>query len=206
MGISTSPDKAKETRQKILDAAVNIFADKGYYDARVDEIVDASQTSKGAVYFHFPSKQEIFFSIIEQFVEILERNLLAAIAREEHGVQRVDVALRTCLETFQKYGSLAKIFLVQATGLGESFEAKQAEIHTRFARMIQKYLDQAVMEGDIAPIDTEVAAFIWMGAINDVVMRWVRTGEPEPERVIPTLHTMLLRSIGISEEKVKALD
>ena len=62
------------------------------------------------------------------------------------------------------------------------------------------------MEGDIAPIDTEVAAFIWMGAINDVVMRWVRTGEPEPERVIPTLHTMLLRSIGISEEKVKALD
>lgn len=206
MGISTSPDKAKETRQKILDAAVNIFADKGYYDARVDEIVDASQTSKGAVYFHFPSKQEIFFSIIEQFVEILERNLLAAIAREEHGVQRVDVALRTCLETFQKYGSLAKIFLVQATGLGESFEAKQAEIHTRFARMIQKYLDQAVMEGDIAPIDTEVAAFIWMGAINDVVMRWVRTGEPEPERVIPTLHTMLLRSIGISEEKLKALD
>ena len=206
MNISSSPDKAKETRKKIMDAAVNIFADKGYHDARVDEIVDASQTSKGAVYFHFPSKQKIFFAIIEQFVEVLERNLSAAIAREEHGVQRVDVALRTCLETFQKYGNLTKIFLVQATGLGESFEIKQAEIHTRFARMIQKHLDQAVKEGDIAPIDTEVAAFIWMGAINDVVMRWVRTGDPEPERVIPTLHTMLLRSIGISEEKLKTLN
>lgn len=194
----------KETRQKILDAAVNIFAQKGYHDTRVDEIVAASDTSKGAVYFYFPSKQDIFFAIVDRFAGLLEERLELAIADEVHGVERVSRALQICLSTFEQYSSLAKVLLVQAAGLGLAFEDKQIEIHTRFARLIQKYLDQAVAEGDIPAIDTEVAAYVWMGAIYDLVIRWVRTGQPEPGRIFPTLQVMLLRSVGVSEERIRA--
>jgi AcrR family transcriptional regulator len=44
------------TRERILDASLDIFSDKGYHDTRLDEIVDQSHTSKGAIYFHFPNK------------------------------------------------------------------------------------------------------------------------------------------------------
>lgn len=190
-------DKAQETRQRILDAAVNVFAAKGYHAARVDEIVDESATSKGAVYFHFPSKQDIFLAVIEKFVVLLEGNLSAALAKEPNGIGRVDVALKVCLETFEKYASLAKIFLVQASGLGVVFEEKLLEIHQRFAQLIQIHLDEAVAEGEIEPLDTEVAGQVWMGAIYHVVIRWVRTGQPEPSRALPTLRQMLLQSVGI---------
>ena len=63
-----------------------------------------------------------------------------------------------------------------------------------------------VQEGDIPPLDTEVAAYAWMGAINEVIIRWVHTGEPEPARVLPTLRSMLLRSIGVSEERIGKLE
>lgn len=191
-------DKASETRQRILDAAVNVFAAKGYHATRVDEIVDESSTSKGAVYFHFPSKQDIFLAVIDKFVGLLEANLAEAMAREAHGIDRVEAALRVCLETFEQYGSLAKIFLVQAAGLGVVFEEKLLQIHERFARLIQQHLDGAIAEGDIEPIDTEVAGQVWMGAIYHVVIRWVRTGQPEPRRALPTLRRMLLQSVGIS--------
>jgi hypothetical protein len=62
-----------------------------------------------------------------------------------------------------------------------------------------------VTSGDIPPIDTEVVAYAWMGAINDVVIRWVYTGQPAPERILPTLRTMLLRSIGIPAEQIEQL-
>ena len=195
-----------ETQQKILDAAIDIFAQKGYHDTRVDEIVEGSKTSKGAVYFYFPSKQDIFLAIVDKFAGLLEERLESVINQHESGVERVSAALRVCLETFEHYRSLAKVFLVQAAGLVVVFEDKQIELHNRFARQIKKQLDQAVAEGDIPPIDTEVAAYIWMGAIYDMIIRWVRTGQPEPSRIYPTLQVMLLRSIGVSEERIRSLD
>jgi TetR/AcrR family transcriptional regulator, fatty acid metabolism regulator protein len=195
-----------DTQQKILDAAIDVFAQKGYHDTRVDEIVDASKTSKGAVYFYFPSKQDIFLAIVDKFASLLEERLKPAIAQESSGVERVSIALQVCLKTFEQYRSLAKVFLVQAAGLGVVFEDKQIEIHNRFARLIQQQLDDAVREGDIPPIDTEVAAYIWMGAIYNMVIRWVRTGKPEPSRIFPTLQVMLLRSIGVPEERIRSLE
>jgi hypothetical protein len=91
---------------------------------------------------------------------------------------------------------------VQAVGLGSVFEEKRLEIHTRFAGVIKTYLDEAVANGEIPPIDTEVIAFAWMGAINEVVIRWVHTGQPEPTRLLIPLRTMLLRSVGVPEERI----
>lgn len=199
-------EKARETRQRILDAAIQVFSNKGYHETRVDEIVEASETSKGSVYFYFPSKQKIFLALIDEFARLLERRLMEAMQEQPDGVHRVNAALTVCMNTFGHYRSLAKIFLVQAVGLGTIFEEKQVEIHERFVRIIRRYLDQAVSEGDIPPLDTEVAAYAWMGAINEMVIRWVHTGQPEPERMLPTLRTMLLRSIGVSEARIQQLD
>jgi AcrR family transcriptional regulator len=100
-----------------MDAAIKVFSKKGYHDARVDEIVTESSTSKGAVYFYFPSKQKIFLAIVDEFAGLLEKKMLQAIEHQPDGVRRVNAALQMGLETFGKYRSLAKIFLVQAVGL-----------------------------------------------------------------------------------------
>lgn len=192
--------RAQATRQRILDAAMRIFSNKGYHDTRVDEIAEASETSKGAIYFHFPSKERIFLALIDQFADLLEAQLEKALAETPGGIERVDAALRVCLETFGQYRHLAKIVLVQAVGLGQIFEQKRIEVHQRFVQVIKRELDKAVAEGDIPPIDTEVAALAWMGALNEVVIQWVHTGEPDPTRSLPTLRLMLLRSVGVDVE------
>ncbi len=69
----------------------------------------------------------------------------------------------------------------------------------RFAALIQTYLDEAVLVGDIPPGDTEIIAHAWMGAIYNIVIQWVYTGEPEPERILNTLLPLLLRSVGYDE-------
>lgn len=186
------------TRSRILDAALAVFSRKGYHAASVDEIVAESHTSKGSVYFHFPNKQTLFLALVDKFADLVVRRVEEAIAQETTGRQRVDAALRATLETFGKYRPLAKIMLVQAVGLGSVFEEKRLEVHHRFTSLIRQYLDQAVAEGDLSPIDTEVAAMAWMGAINEVVIQWIYSGQPEPDRIMQTLRPMLLRSVGFS--------
>lgn len=187
------------TRSRILDAALDVFSNKGYHEASVDEIVDRSSTSKGSVYFHFPNKQKLFLALVDKFADLLERRITEAIEVEAIGIARVNAALRACLETFGKYRPLAKILLVQAVGLGSIFESKRLEVHQRFIDLIRQYLDEAIAEGDIAPVDTEVVATAWMGAINEVVIQWVYVGQPDPDRIMNTLRPMLLRSVGFEE-------
>ncbi|NCF66757.1 MAG: TetR family transcriptional regulator [Chloroflexi bacterium] len=187
------------TRERILDASLDIFSDKGYHDTRLDEIVDQSHTSKGAIYFHFPNKERLFLALVDQFANLLERRVVEAIQQEKKGIGRVRVALTTCLETFGRYRRPAKILLVQAVGLGTTFENKRNEINDRFAYLIQTYLDESVEVGDIPPVDTEIVSIAWMGAIYNVVIRWVNTGEPDSERIMQALLPVLLKSVGYEE-------
>ena len=184
------------TRERILDAALDKFANKGYHDTRMDEIVEGSGTSKGAIYFHFPNKERLFLALVDQFADLLERRVTEAIEQEEQGMVRVRAALQACLDTFGKYRRPAKLLLVQAVGLGSAFEKKRMEVNDRFAGLIQTYLDEAIAIGDIEPVDTEVVAHAWMGAIYGVVIRWVYTGEPEPQRILSALLPALLKSVG----------
>lgn len=189
----------ESTRERILDSALNIFSRKGYHDTRLDEIVEESHTSKGAIYFHFPNKERLFLALVDQFADLLERRVAEAIQKEEKGMKRVQVSLETCLETFGRYRRPAKILLVQASGLGTTFENKRNEINDRFALLIEDYLKESIEVGDIPPVDTEIVSIAWMGAIYNVIIRWVYTGEPQPDHIMSTLLPVLLKSVGYEQ-------
>ena len=193
---TTSLRDPGSTKARILDAALSTFSRKGYHDTRLDDIVDESETSKGAIYFHFANKERLFLALVDQFADLLERRVLDAIDGKAEGMARVQIALETVLDTFGRYRRPAKILLVQAVGLGNIFENKRAEVNDRFARLIEGYLKEAVAIGDIEQVDTEVVAYAWMGAIYGIVIRWVTTGEPEPARIMNSLVPLLLRSVG----------
>lgn len=194
-----APNLTQETRERILAAAVTVFAAKGYHDTKVDDIVAESQTSKGSFYFYFPSKQEIFLALVDTFADLLETRLKQRFAAEASGMARVELALRVCMETFGQYRGLAKIALVQATGLGLAFEEKRRAVNDRFIKIIQENLDEAVAEGSLPALDTEIVACAWVGALNEIILRWIYTGEPDPARALPALQTFFLQSVGKQE-------
>ena len=197
-----APDSTPETRTRILEAAVKVFATKGYHDTKVDDIVGEAQTSKGAFYFYFPSKQDIFIALSDTFADLLESKLTEAMQSESHGLQQMDAALRTSLGLFSQYRGLAKVALIQAVGLGAVFEERRRAINDRLTRLVQTRLEAAVAEGSIPTLKTDIAARAWVGALNEVVTNWIYTGTPPLEESLPALRLFLARSIGVPEEKL----
>lgn len=185
------------TRQRLLDAAETVFADKGYHGAAVDDIARVSDSSKGGFYFHFPNKEAIFLALVDSLTPRLEAAIERAISAEADPVAQLDAALRTVFETFSSHRRLSKILLVEAVGLGHGFDEKLMLVRGRFAAMIQRRLDLAVQRGRIPPVDTETVAWAWFGAINEIVTRWLVSGQPRRlDDAYPTLRALLLRSVG----------
>lgn len=191
-------ERKELTRRQILEAARQVFSEKGYHRTSMDDIAHASGTSKGALYFHFHSKEELFHALVEEFARILAEEVAQAIQRERGAVAKVEAALRTVLEAASRHRQLAKIVLIEWNGLGPAFAERRYQLRSLMADLIKTQLDEAVQEGRIPPVDTTITAYAWLGAINEVVVRWLHTEEPEPLlAVLPTLRTVLLRSIGV---------
>lgn len=185
------------TRERILEAAEVVFANKGYHEAIMDEIVQHSETSKGTVYFHFPSKERLFFAVIDSLAERLVRRVEKQMAQESDPLKKVEIALSTVMESLSKRRNLAKLLLVQGYSMGNAFEKKRVEIFSRFAALIKRNLDQAVEAGLARPTDTTIVAQAWLGAISEVIIRWLYTGKPTSiQEALFVLKTLLLQGIA----------
>lgn len=206
MAPRTSPDPGEQSRsrrERILDAAFGTFARSGYRDASMDEIAASAETSKGGVYFHFPTKEAIFRELMRTTADKLVAKVERAVAAEGDPIARAEAALRTVLATFAGHRTMARLLFLDVIGAGRVFQAEADGLHDRFARLIAGHLDEAVAEGAIPPCDTRVASLAWFGALNEIVGRWLNADEPgRLEDAFPALRAMLLRSVGVPEARI----
>jgi len=191
-------ERAIVRQERILDAALDVFTARGYQDATVDDVASAASTSKGGIYFHFPGKDAIFLALLDRSASLLLSRLRDRIAAEADPIAKVDAALRELVRTFGSHRTLARLFLVEALGAGPRFHARMVDVHQRFVAFLKAQLDDAVSQGLIPPLDTEIASLAWFGALNQIVTSWVLSDRPgRLEDAYPALRSLLLQSVGL---------
>src|SRR3990172_805202 len=195
MSVARRATLESATKDRLLQAAMDVFADRGYHGATVDDIVAASETSKGAFYHYFPSKQGVFLRLLDQLADLVEAGVETAIERQQGALGKVEAALRVVLEVTSEPRDLARILLIEAAALGPEVEQSRVGIHRRFATLIRRHLDRAVADRDIPPQDTALASAAWIGAINEVVTQALASGG-DLLAGVASLRMLLLRSIG----------
>jgi AcrR family transcriptional regulator len=202
--MATTVDRAsrvsqrEDTRRRILASAEQVFSEKGFFRSVVDDIVKASGTSKGAVYFYFDTKEEIFLSLVDEYAASVAQELQLGMGRGRGLVAQVEAAVAALVRHFQEHRALATIVLIDWPAAGTEFQGKRIALKTMLVEVLRGYLDRAVQDGKIAEQDTEMAAYVWIGAIGEVVVRWLNTGKPNPlEEVIAPLTKLLLASVGL---------
>jgi AcrR family transcriptional regulator len=86
----TNPDLREKRQNQILDAAMQVFVKKGFHQARMDDIVEAANLSKGGVYWYFNSKEQIILAVLERIFD-QELNRIVSLRQ---GVESVADRLR----------------------------------------------------------------------------------------------------------------
>ena len=96
MGVAERRAREREERRDgIVDAAERVFLEKGLDAATMDEIADAAELSKGALYLHFTGKDELYIAVVSRFMCGLRDGLVEATAGAESGIDELRCILTT---------------------------------------------------------------------------------------------------------------
>lgn len=137
------------TRQKVLEAARTLFAERGYEPATIRDIAKGAGMSTGAVFANFQDKAELFEAVLSEDMAKLAQTLKAAAEAETSLRPRLMAAL-----TAGYHGSLEQLPLVQAVVARSWFQPVAAEMRTRAAikplvMVVSDALQAGVREGEL---------------------------------------------------------
>ncbi|MBI4299685.1 MAG: TetR/AcrR family transcriptional regulator [Chloroflexi bacterium] len=190
------PEEAN-ARDRILDAALEVIAQRGYSAAGVQEIVELSGTSKGSFYFHYPSKEEMVMALVERMSDKLIAKIEGSAGQQPTPLHRLAASVDALMATFARQRNVARVLLLNIIGHGRATDRKFLPIRERFSGLIQRQLDAAVEAKQIRPLDTLLVSQMWVGALHEVIVRWLLTGQPSPlTSATPALRAILLKSVG----------
>ena len=109
------------TREKLLDAAVEIFSEKGYHKTKMEEIADKAGVAKGTIYYNFDSKANLFAQLLIEGINMIRERLEEELSEKTDAKTKVKALINHSLTIFLRYDRLARIFFNE---LGSGIDKK----------------------------------------------------------------------------------
>ncbi len=189
-------DRREARRQRLLDAALQLFSELGFHDTSVDEMVAQARTSKSAFYEHFESKEDCFRVLLEQEGGALVGAVQAAAKDGGGHRERTRLGIAAFVNTCASRSRVARLLLVESVGLSPSIEAVRHRLHAEFAGLTESEVRYAQEHGDpaLAGVDPAVYGRAVVGAVNEVTSWFLEAGaSADPQQ----LAEQLCRAFGV---------
>jgi AcrR family transcriptional regulator len=156
----TTQQRGEETRQRILEVALEAFARYGYDATGVAEICRRAGITKGGFYHHFPSKQAVFLDLFEQWLGGIDAQLEAVRAEALTVPQELLGMTAMVRQVFQEASGKLPIFfefLTKATHSQAVWSATAAPLR-KYRAFLSEMIADGRKEGDLRPVDPDMAA------------------------------------------------
>ena len=161
-----SERRAETTRQRLIAAASRQFAHRPYSTVSLDDILAAAELTKGAMYFHFPSKQALAVAIIENLAEVSRTAVTELVARRMSGLETaIDLIYLLAVQDIQHEVVRAGVRLLES--LDDNTAMPPALWHS-WIEFITTLIQKAVTEGDVVDHDdpediAKMLVALWVG-------------------------------------------
>jgi AcrR family transcriptional regulator len=194
---------SEKTRQKkdakrtaMMQAAVQIFAEKGYQAATVRDIVDEAGVSVGTFYFYFPDKETLFIHLYEETAEFLLQTLQQAINSRVSFPQQVKAVLQSYVSIAIYEPAVVQLMLVAGVGAVPALDGKRAAFREGMVGMWERSLSAALEKNMLAPQNERLTAVALSGAIDAAILNLLAHTERSEEAPVFTreLNRFVLRA------------
>jgi len=155
------------TRERLLETASHLFAEKGYASTSVREIVARAGVSKPVLYYHFQSKEGLYYAILEWGAEV-QKKIIDDVFEVSGTVQdRINFLYRRIYEEIQEYQGLYAMIHGLIYGPPQGAPAYDFQnYHRQMFEAVKRICIEGLSSGEIRKADTDEIAFLVLGLID----------------------------------------
>ncbi len=188
------------TRNEILEAAAQIFSQKGYHGASMQDIAVAVNLQKASLYHHVNSKQEILFDLLNRGLDILINQVEEAIDDPGPPDAQLRKATRAYLCTLTEYQDLASVLLLEYRSLEPHYHDRHIPKRDRFEQIWKELIQDGVDVGYFSCDHPSLSARALLGVLNWTVT-WFRADGPlSAEEIADQISDLFLMGLTTREE------
>ena len=124
-------EKMNKTKRRIFNTAVQIFAEKGYDNASVEEITAIAGVAKGSLYYHFAKKEDIFDMLLEEGLKLLKNNIEIKTRNCSTALEKIKAIILVQIKVTVKYEAFLNVVFSQIWGEeNKNKKCKKAVLNT----------------------------------------------------------------------------
>jgi TetR/AcrR family fatty acid metabolism transcriptional regulator len=174
MATARTSEAAADKRRLILDAAVRVFAQRGFNGCRVSDIADEAGVAYGLVYHYFRSKDEVLDTLFLERWNVLLDVIRELDARDDAPREKLHAITSFIVDSYRHDPDLMKVIIVEVTRAANSFgRTHLAKIREAY-ELIGAIVERAQADGTFkATVTPEFAAMAFYGAIEQVLTGWI---------------------------------
>jgi len=168
--IIESPEKT----DLILDAAVKVFADKGYYGARVSDIAQEAGIAYGLVYHYFKNKEDLLISIFRHRWGQFDRAVRKIMEEKDDPRQMIHSIVTFLFRSYKNNPKMIEVMILDVAKSTRFFNGENikqfTDIFTLISEIVLRGQEQGIFKKDL---DAKLAAYCLYGSVERIMLRWI---------------------------------
>jgi AcrR family transcriptional regulator len=203
MGKTSLPRKEREKqrhRREILDAALNLFSEKGFHDVSMQEIADESEFSVGTLYNFFENKDALFSELIRDCAHKIHDIMIPILEEKESETERIKKFIRAQKRIVEENAQSIKMYLLQYPNyslmLQPKVEPEVDVLRDKIQSRLSAVIKSGMQKGLFKDINPDIGALLLTAQIESLAFRCVMYPEKNSvEDGISTLEKLFLEGI-----------
>jgi len=195
----------EEKRRLLLDAAVHVFARKGYHASRVGDIAEEAGVAYGLLYHYFDSKEEVLRRVFRETWRALIETIRSVEESGDSAPEQLRKIGEILLRSWRRNPDLVRVLVLEVTR-SPHLREEIDEIVESFAE-IQKIVERGQADGSIrADLDARLASYVLYGAVEELLTGWVLGRLPDGEEDVALAERTLVEIVtgGLAPERLAA--
>jgi AcrR family transcriptional regulator len=160
-------------RADIVQAAAQIFRQKGYHAASMQDIADAVGLQKASLYHHFASKQDILLEILDEALDLLIADMQAVLDTDLPPEDQLRQAMRAYVSRVTQEASLAAVLQLEHRNLDPRRRARHVTRRDRYDNLWRELIRRGIEREAFRPMDERMVTFALLG-IQNWMITWYR--------------------------------
>jgi AcrR family transcriptional regulator len=161
------------TKERILDAALELFSEKGFHLTTVDEIADRARLGKGTLYRYFANKETLFSELVRIRLDELEKIAWSVFDGQDDVLTMIRKYIQIYFEFFDRNQGLYRLINQERVELGEQVQDLYFRKVMKRAPLLKKKIYEASQHGVLKDVDFQTVFYGVMGFIHGVIQKWL---------------------------------